>query len=207
MPGSACRRSSAPPSTVRRSTTSSTVKPRTLRPPPTSSSTVVPPSEPVGGSGWPSARHPSTTVTRVPRTFTRPATTGRPPGIRVGSSRGRISRTVAASTAQVRRPTRNRSSRTTPASLIRCEEAKILQRVALSKQTRIRRRLRERRHEIGGPFGSQREPRTGHGMRSEEHTSELQSRLHLVCRLLLEKKKKEERPQHHKQHTHTTRLH
>src|SRR2546422_1439954 len=32
-----------------------------------------------------------------------------------------------------------------------------------------------------------------HG-RSEEHTSELQSRLHLVCRLLLEKKKKNTRP-------------
>src|SRR3989449_5990730 len=31
-----------------------------------------------------------------------------------------------------------------------------------------------------------------HG-RSEEHTSELQSRLHLVCRLLLEKKKKKEK--------------
>src|SRR2546429_4109222 len=29
-----------------------------------------------------------------------------------------------------------------------------------------------------------------HDYRSEEHTSELQSRLHLVCRLLLEKKKK-----------------
>src|SRR5256884_7103111 len=29
-----------------------------------------------------------------------------------------------------------------------------------------------------------------HRQRSEEHTSELQSRLHLVCRLLLEKKKK-----------------
>src|SRR2546422_3377226 len=29
------------------------------------------------------------------------------------------------------------------------------------------------------------------GRRSEEHTSELQSRLHLVCRLLLEKKKKQ----------------
>src|SRR2546422_5519131 len=28
--------------------------------------------------------------------------------------------------------------------------------------------------------------------RSEEHTSELQSRLHLVCRLLLEKKKRQE---------------
>src|SRR2546422_6084499 len=33
--------------------------------------------------------------------------------------------------------------------------------------------------------------------RSEEHTSELQSRLHLVCRLLLEKKKK---PQLHLTH-------
>src|SRR5690554_7677986 len=31
---------------------------------------------------------------------------------------------------------------------------------------------------------------TGFGARSEEHTSELQSRPHLVCRLLLEKKKK-----------------
>src|SRR2546422_6963175 len=30
----------------------------------------------------------------------------------------------------------------------------------------------------------------GPGERSEEHTSELQSRLHLVCRLLLEKKNK-----------------
>src|SRR2546429_4062403 len=30
----------------------------------------------------------------------------------------------------------------------------------------------------------------GDGDRSEEHTSELQSRLHLVCRLLLEKKNK-----------------
>src|SRR3712207_8543693 len=30
----------------------------------------------------------------------------------------------------------------------------------------------------------------GHTLRSEEHTSELQSRQYLVCRLLLEKKKK-----------------
>src|SRR2546429_1039195 len=36
------------------------------------------------------------------------------------------------------------------------------------------------------------------GDRSEEHTSELQSRLHLVCRLLLEKKKT---------HTRTWRIH
>src|SRR2546422_6262560 len=34
------------------------------------------------------------------------------------------------------------------------------------------------------------QPPCGLRMRSEEHTSELQSRLHLVCRLLLEKKKK-----------------
>src|SRR2546422_2695745 len=32
--------------------------------------------------------------------------------------------------------------------------------------------------------------------RSEEHTSELQSRLHLVCRLLLEKKKKTANKEH-----------
>src|SRR5690348_18077419 len=33
-------------------------------------------------------------------------------------------------------------------------------------------------------------PAPAHSMRSEEHTSELQSPVHLVCRLLLEKKKK-----------------
>src|SRR2546422_7709108 len=36
--------------------------------------------------------------------------------------------------------------------------------------------------------------RLGRIARSEEHTSELQSRLHLVCRLLLEKKKKNRIP-------------
>src|SRR5260370_5583436 len=38
----------------------------------------------------------------------------------------------------------------------------------------------------------QRDPATGEA-RSEEHTSELQSHLNLVCRLLLEKKKKASR--------------
>src|SRR2546422_1843078 len=37
------------------------------------------------------------------------------------------------------------------------------------------------------------------GVRSEEHTSELQSRLHLVCRLLLEKKKKKKQNKAKKQ--------
>src|SRR5687768_17933389 len=36
--------------------------------------------------------------------------------------------------------------------------------------------------------------------RSEEHTSELQSRLHLVCRLLLEKKKKDESRRSSREH-------
>src|SRR2546430_15900935 len=42
-------------------------------------------------------------------------------------------------------------------------------------------------------FGEQRRDyarRSGHAHRSEEHTSELQSQSNLVCRLLLEKKKK-----------------
>src|SRR2546422_5946696 len=46
-----------------------------------------------------------------------------------------------------------------------------------------RERVRPRRG-AERPGGRGRDP-----VRSEEHTSELQSRLHLVCRLLLEKKK------------------
>src|SRR2546429_5046956 len=40
--------------------------------------------------------------------------------------------------------------------------------------------------------------------RSEEHTSELQSRLHLVCRLLLEKKKKKLQRHETAQHTYSS---
>src|SRR3712207_6960728 len=39
------------------------------------------------------------------------------------------------------------------------------------------------------PIGGGRRPRAATSSRSEEHTSELQSRQYLVCRLLLEKKK------------------
>src|SRR2546422_4604151 len=52
-------------------------------------------------------------------------------------------------------------------------------------QRRRERRAPHRRHELP----QLRQP--GKARRSEEHTSELQSRLHLVCRLLLEKKKKQ----------------
>src|SRR2546422_6124985 len=58
-------------------------------------------------------------------------------------------------------------------------------------------RSRRQRHRQGPPVLHRRhQPRDqgrrdgGVAARSEEHTSELQSRLHLVCRLLLEKKKK-----------------
>src|SRR2546422_8457936 len=50
--------------------------------------------------------------------------------------------------------------------------------VAIGGEARDRERGRDRRR-----------TGDGHDRRSEEHTSELQSRLHLVCRLLLEKKK------------------
>src|SRR2546422_4496112 len=42
-------------------------------------------------------------------------------------------------------------------------------------------------------------------VRSEEHTSELQSRLHLVCRLLLEKKKRTQKQPPHCRDTLRTR--
>src|SRR3712207_7731998 len=53
---------------------------------------------------------------------------------------------------------------------------------------------RERDDRLGSPEldrdkGSQQDTRDDEARRSEEHTSELQSRQYLVCRLLLEKKK------------------
>src|SRR5438105_8416534 len=42
--------------------------------------------------------------------------------------------------------------------------------------------------------------------RSEEHTSELQSRVDLVCRLLLEKKKKKKQKSHESQHNADARV-
>src|SRR5688572_31909144 len=52
------------------------------------------------------------------------------------------------------------------------------------------------------PFQSARRSRQWlreHGIRSEEHTSELQSQSNLVCRLLLEKKKKKKKIEYRKQ--------
>ena len=45
------------------------------------------------------------------------------------------------------------------------------------------------RHGVGGPVVGEIDGEYHYDHRSEEHTSELQSRQYLVCRLLLEKKK------------------
>src|SRR2546422_6775140 len=52
-----------------------------------------------------------------------------------------------------------------------------------------RHECRSRRAEAHGRRPPRAQRDAHHLARSEEHTSELQSRLHLVCRLLLEKKK------------------
>src|SRR3712207_7618670 len=49
---------------------------------------------------------------------------------------------------------------------------------------------RSQRLGVGVVVGGEAQPKFGPFVRSEEHTSELQSRQYLVCRLLLEKKKK-----------------
>src|SRR5690625_6783748 len=53
--------------------------------------------------------------------------------------------------------------------------------VATAREVRTPRRFKNRKYRAAGPMPA--------GARSEEHTSELQSRGHLVCRLLLDKKK------------------
>src|SRR2546422_8287080 len=55
------------------------------------------------------------------------------------------------------------------------------------------RRSHSSKHRKAPPAGARRCSGWQDATRSEEHTSELQSRLHLVCRLLLEKKKKKKR--------------
>src|SRR5437762_13998180 len=67
-------------------------------------------------------------------------------------------------------------------------------RSAGEQQARCAAAARERVHRADGGEGSRdrgrlHEERRSTGDRSEEHTSELQSPMYLVCRLLLEKKK------------------
>src|SRR5260370_7023083 len=60
------------------------------------------------------------------------------------------------------------------------------------------RQLQHERRTAGQVVGPERAAQAReHGARSEEHTSELQSHLNLVCRLLLEKKKKNSELHYH----------
>src|SRR5690606_41552206 len=67
---------------------------------------------------------------------------------------------------------------------------------AVRSESRLKRRFARQARQI--PAGT-RGPGHSRGRRSEEHTSELQSRENLVCRLLLEKKK--EKHQRHTAHS------
>src|SRR5690349_22177175 len=62
---------------------------------------------------------------------------------------------------------------------------------------------RHRRHPVGAVLPGQLRDGGRSRRRSEEHTSELQSRRDLVCRLLLEKKKKKKKPSKKKQYKST----
>src|SRR5207253_4670570 len=74
-----------------------------------------------------------------------------------------------------------------PVSDARARARAIYVRGRSRRAARARRRTAER-HAESPPRGA---PDAARGSRSEEHTSELQSRGHLVCRLLLEKKKRQ----------------
>src|SRR5205809_3543165 len=75
-------------------------------------------------------------------------------------------------------------------TLFRSEKERISDSLLVLRSSSAPRR-RRRGHRLRLPSPGEREGRVPKEdeVRSEEHTSELQSRLHLVCRLLLEKKK------------------
>src|SRR2546429_1032901 len=98
----------------------------------------------------------------------------------------------------IRRPPRStlfpyttlfRSRRTTAEFLVRSARDPVV-RPGTTKHPPKRKRTNFRWPSVGINSPANRPDPDGPGGRSEEHTSELQSRLHLVCRLLLEKKKK-----------------
>src|SRR3712207_8421502 len=69
-------------------------------------------------------------------------------------------------------------------AVARCARRKVVDRIRQGFTPRVRSKERHTRAEAALHFDLQ-------GIRSEEHTSELQSRQYLVCRLLLEKKKRQ----------------
>src|SRR3712207_8792720 len=81
----------------------------------------------------------------------------------------------------------------------------VFERAAGRRADRRRRRPGVRRQGVALPRVGEEQEVSGEGrlpagVRSEEHTSELQSRQYLVCRLLLEKKKKHQSNSHQMTH-------
>src|SRR5690242_21168106 len=75
-------------------------------------------------------------------------------------------------------------------TLFRSSGRQRLERVARPVGTQAEQHLQQQHRRACRPRLRARRRRIGDRKRSEEHTSELQSHVNLVCRLLLEKKKK-----------------
>src|SRR5690625_7000202 len=84
-----------------------------------------------------------------------------------------------------------------------CADGRRSSRSGLPREPKSPKVMASMRVDLPDPVGPSRRnspPAESSTMRSEEHTSELQSRGHLVCRLLLEKKKHQtDKTQSHKE--------
>src|SRR2546422_7324147 len=79
--------------------------------------------------------------------------------------------------------------RSVRAAVVPRDDVEVLEADAVLARPLRRLELDERRTRLSRKILAERLHPGPDQLRSEEHTSELQSRLHLVCRLLLEKKK------------------
>src|SRR5437762_2137367 len=88
-------------------------------------------------------------------------------------------------------PAQHRTLNVTPSATRKPTRTRRLMSVANPRRrpASVRRSQPDARRGYRRPAGCRRPHRTTPGRRSEEHTSELQSPMYLVCRLLLEKKK------------------
>src|SRR5437870_11294326 len=102
-------------------------------------------------------------------------------------------RSTVCTTARFAPPNRRRTRRARLRHLLRCFAARngaSLSDDGRGVQSNSRRWSTETARFCRGVYECDQRLSHGQSPRSEEHTSELQSRGHLVCRLLLEKKKK-----------------
>src|SRR5690606_42150351 len=100
-------------------------------------------------------------------------------------------RPIQPATASCPPPPQRRIARPRPSSQLRARRPRNPPRPTLFPYSTLFRSLpvdQLRARDGGTRRGLRRPDRGVHGVRSEEHTSELQSRENLVCRLLLEKK-------------------